>query len=180
LLISSWAVSGVYFAWPQEILQLVNSWSPVVSARPPSVTASGSGGIPEPDLDALIARAAIIDPGTTWSGILFPYGRRAPLEIIMHRSHGDGREYEDTVYFDPYNGEHLATWRYGVNQSVGDWLIWLQVPLHFGTSWGLAIKIIWAIAGLVLPLLAVTGWGMYWNRVLRHKWRRLRAAHGDR
>jgi uncharacterized iron-regulated membrane protein len=51
--------------------------------------------------------------------------------------------------------------------------------LHFGTSWGLAIKIIWAIAGLVLPLLAVTGWGMYWNRVLRHKWRRLRAAHGN-
>jgi uncharacterized iron-regulated membrane protein len=180
LLISSWAVSGVYFAWPQEILQLVNSWSPVVSARPPPVTASGSGGIPEPDLDALIARAAIIDPGTTWSGILFPYGRRAPLEIIMHRSHGHGREYEDTVYFDPYNGEHLATWRYGVNQSVGDWFIWLQVPLHFGTSWGLAIKIIWAIAGLVLPLLAVTGWGMYWNSVLRHKWRRLRAAHGDR
>jgi uncharacterized iron-regulated membrane protein len=179
LLISSWAVSGVYFAWPQEILQLVNSWSPVVSARPPSVTASGSGGIPEPDLDALIARAAIIDPGTTWSGILFPYGRRAPLEIIMHRSHGDGREYEDTVYFDPYSGEHLATWRYGVNQSVGDWFIWLQIPLHFGTSWGLAIKIIWAIAGLVLPLLAFTGWGMYWNRVLRHKWRRLRAAHGN-
>jgi uncharacterized iron-regulated membrane protein len=179
LLISSWAVSGVYFAWPQEILQLVNSWSPVVSARPPSVTASGSGGIPEPDLDALIARAAIIDPGTTWSGILFPYGRRAPLEIIMHRSHGDGREYEDTVYFDPYNGEHLATWRYGVNQSAGDWFIWLQIPLHFGTSWGLAIKIIWAIAGLVLPLLAFTGWGMYWNRVLRHKWRRLRAAHGN-
>jgi uncharacterized iron-regulated membrane protein len=179
LLISSWAVSGVYFAWPQEILQLVNSWSPIVSARPPSVTASDSGGIPEPDLDALIARAAIIDPGTTWSGILFPYGRRAPLEIIMHRSHGDGREYEDTVYFDPYNGEHLATWRYGVNQSAGDWFIWLQIPLHFGTSWGLAIKIIWAIAGLVLPLLAVTGWGMYWNRVLRHKWRRLRAAHGN-
>ena len=179
LLISSWAVSGVYFAWPQEILQLVNSWSPVVSARPPSVTASGAG-IPEPDLDALIARAAIIDPGTTWSGILFPYGRRAPLEIIMHRSHGDGREYEDTVYFDPYNGEHLATWRYGVNQSAGDWFIWLQIPLHFGTSWGLAIKIIWAIAGLVLPLLAVTGWGMYWNRVLRHKLRRLRSANGDR
>jgi Uncharacterized iron-regulated membrane protein len=111
----------------------------VVAGRvgaPPSVTASGSGGIPEPDLDALIARAAIIDPGTTWSGILFPYGRRAPLEIIMHRSHGDGREYEDTVYFDPYNGEHLATWRYGVNQSAGDWFIWLQIPLHFGTSWG--------------------------------------------
>jgi uncharacterized iron-regulated membrane protein len=176
LLLSFWAVSGVYFAWPQEIFQLVNSWSPVVSARPPAVTATPVGGVPEPDVDALIARASIIDPGTRWSGILFPYGRRAPLEVIMHRSHGDGREYEDTVYFDPYNGDHLATWRYGVNQSVGDWFIWLQVPLHFGTSWGLAVKMMWAIAGLVLPLLAATGWAMYWNRVLRHKWR-LRIAN---
>jgi uncharacterized iron-regulated membrane protein len=66
-----------------------------------------------------------------------------------------------------------------VNQSVGDWFIWLQVPLHFGTSWGLAVKVMWAVAGLVLPLLACTGWGMYGNRVLRHKWRRLRAAHDD-
>jgi uncharacterized iron-regulated membrane protein len=179
LLLSCWAVSGVYFAWPQEIFQFVDSWSPIVSARPPAIVATPIAGVPEPDVDALIARASIIDPGTTWSGILFPYGRRAPLEIIMHRSSGAGREYEDTVYFDPYSGEHLTTWRYGVNQSVGDWFIWLQVPLHFGTSWGLAVKIIWAIAGLVLPLLAVTGWGMYWNRVLRHQWKRLRAVHGD-
>jgi uncharacterized iron-regulated membrane protein len=178
-LLSFWAVSGVYFAWPQELFQLVDSWSPIVSARPPSVAATPIAGAAEPDVDALIARASMIDPGTTWSGILFPFGRRAPLEIIMHRSTGTGREYEDTVYFDPYNGEHLTTWRYGVNQSMGDWFIWLQVPLHFGTSWGLAVKMIWAIAGLVLPLLAVTGWAMYWNRVLRHKWKHLRAAHDD-
>ena len=75
----------------------------------------------------------------------------------MRRSPGTGREYEDTVYFNPYTGEHLATWRYGVNESLGDWLIWLQVPLHFGTAWGLAVKIIWATAGLVLPLLAISG-----------------------
>ena len=80
------------------------------------------------------------------------------------------------VYFNPYTGEHLATWRYGVNESLGDWLIWLQVPLHFGTSWGLAVKFIWATAGLVLPLLAISGAVMYWNRVLRHKLKHLRTT----
>ena len=179
LLLSSWAVSGIYFAWTHQVFQLVNSWSPVVSARPPAVVASQARTSLNPTWTRLIARASMIDPGTRWSGILFPFGRRAPLEIIMRRAGGDGREYEDTVYFNPYTGEHLATWRYGVNESLGDWLIWLQIPLHFGTSWGLAIKVIWAIAGLVLPLLAITGLVMYWNRVLRHKWRRLRAAHGD-
>ena len=171
-----WAVSGMYFAWTRQAFELVNRWSPIVSARPPTVVAVPSAGVPPPDVDDLIARASLLDPGTTWSGIFFPFSRRAPLEVIMRRSEGAGREYEDTVYFNPYTGEHLATWRYGVNESLGDWLIWLQIPLHFGTSWGLAVKLIWATAGLVLPLLAISGAVMYWNRVLRHKLKRLRAA----
>jgi len=173
--ISFWAVSGVYFAWPDEIVQQITRWSPVVSAHPPSVSATPIVGAPRPDFDALVARASIVDPRTKWSEVLFPYSRRAPLEIVVHRGTGEGREYEDTVYFDPYNGEHLATWRYGVNQSAADWFIWLQAPLHFGTSWGLVTKTLWASMGLVLPLLAATGWVMYWNRTLRHKWKRLRA-----
>lgn len=175
-LLSLWAVSGMYFAWTRQFVELVNRWSPIISARPPTVVATPSAGVAPPDVDALIARASLLDPGTTWSGIFFPFSRRAPLEVIMHRSRGTGREYEDTVYFNPYTGEHLATWRYGVNESLGDWLIWLQVPLHFGTSWGLAVKMIWATAGLVLPLLAISGAVMYWNRVLRHKLKHLRTA----
>lgn len=176
LLISSWAVTGIYFAWPQQISQVVNSWSPTISSRPPNITVRPGGEAPQPDLDALIARAASLDPGTTWSGVFFPYSKQAPLQIIMQRPGGEGRQYEDTVYLNPYNGEHLATWRYGVNESVGDWVIWLQVPLHFGTSWGMTVKVIWALAGLALPLLAITGLVMYWNRVLRHKWKHLRTA----
>ena len=176
LLISFWAVSGIYFAWPQQIVHLITRWSPVVSARPPSISATPIDDAPRPDVDAMIARASLVDPGTRWSEVLFPYSRRAPLEITVHRPNGDGREYEDTVYFDPYSGEHLATWRYGVNQSAADWFIWLQVPLHFGTSWGLATKVLWAAVGLVLPVLALTGWVMYWNRVLRHQWKRIRHA----
>lgn len=172
-LLSVWALSGVYFAWPQELTRMVTAWSPVVSARPPAVTVQPSAGaasanLPVPDLDEMITRAVALDPGTTWAGLQFPYGRTAPLQVILRRTAGDGRPYEDTVYFNPYTGAHLTTWRYGVNESVADWFIWLQVPLHFGTSWGLTIKILWALAGLVLPLLALTGLVMYWNRVLRH------------
>jgi uncharacterized iron-regulated membrane protein len=176
LLVSFWAITGIYFAWTRQIFELIDRWSPVISARAPAVIATPGDGVAAPDLDALIARASQLDPGTTWSGVFFPFSRRAPLEVILRRSSGNGREYEDTVYFNPYTGEHLATWRYGVNESLGDWLIWLQIPLHFGTSWGLAVKMIWATAGLVLPLLAISGLIMYWNRVLRHKWKRLQTA----
>ncbi len=175
VLLSFWALTGMYFAWPEKFFAFVNSWSPIVSARPPSVV-SAPGDRPPADVDSLITEAVAIDPGTRWGGIFFPFSNRAPIEIIMRRAGGSGREYEDTVYFNPYTGEHLATWRYGVNQSVGDWLLWLQVPLHFGTSWGTPMKAIWATFALTLPLLAITGAVMYWNRVLRHRIKRARQS----
>lgn len=177
-LLVCWAMSGVYFAWTRQAFELVNAWSPTVSARPPAVVVTPGEEGAEPDVDDLIARASTIDPGTRWSGLFFPYGRQAPIQVVMSRAGGTGREYEDTVYFDPYTGQHLATWRYGVNESLGDWFLWLQIPLHFGRSWGVAVKVIWAIGGMVLPLLAITGMGMYWNRVLRHSW--ARRSRGDR
>ena len=105
---------------------------------------------------------------------------RAPLAILMRRRNAPGYEYVDTVYFNPYNGEYISTWRYGVNQSLGDWIIWSQVPLHFGTYWGCGVKIVWAAAGLAIPLLGVTGLLMYWNRALRRNWKKLRRAQTER
>jgi uncharacterized iron-regulated membrane protein len=45
--------------------------------------------------------------------------------------------------------------------------------MHFGVYWGLGVKIAWAVIGLAIPALAVTGLLMYWNRTLRKKWKRL-------
>jgi uncharacterized iron-regulated membrane protein len=173
LIATFWAVSGIYFGWPRQIFRFVNSLSPIITARPPAVTVVPESNAPQLDIRSLVARAREIDPGTTLGGIAFPYSRRAPLGILMRRSPSVGREYTDTVYFNPYNGGYISTWRYGVNQSLGDWIIWSQVPLHFGTYWGLGVKIAWAAAGLAIPLLAVTGLLMYWNRWLRKRWKRL-------
>src|SRR5450755_4581289 len=172
-MLSLWAVSGIYFAWPRQVFGLVNRISPIVTAKPPNVTVRPLSVVEEPDLDGLVERAYALDTGTKFRGVLFPSGRYAPLEVLMLRGKGLGREYEDTLYFDPYSGEHLATWQYGVNKSLGDWFIWSQVPLHFGVYWGLGVKIVWAVLGLAIPLLAVTGLLMYWNRTLRKKWKRL-------
>jgi len=174
-LISFWAVSGVYFAWPRQVFALVNRISPIVNSKPPLVEVAARREMNQPDLAELVKRAYALDPGTTFAGVEFPFNRRAPIQILMRRGNGLSREYEDTLYFDPYTGSHLKTWRYGVNQSLGDWFIWSQVPLHFGVYWGVGVKIIWAVLGLAVPTLAVTGLLMYWNRTLRKTWKRLRA-----
>jgi uncharacterized iron-regulated membrane protein len=52
------------------------------------------------------------------------------------------------------------------SRSLDAAIYWL-VQLHFGRSFGLAIKILWAVLGLVPCGLFVTGGLMWWNRVLR-------------
>jgi uncharacterized iron-regulated membrane protein len=177
LIASFWAFSAIYFAWPREIFRFVNSLSPVITARAPSISVAPESIVAEPDLHSLVKQAQAIEPGATLGGIDFPYGRRAPISVLMRRGNSVGREYVDTVFFNPYSGDYISTWRYGVNQSLGDWIIWSQVPWHFGTYWGLGVKLVWAAAGLAIPLLAVTGVLMYWNRWLRRKWRRWSLVH---
>lgn len=161
-----WAASGIYFVWPRDVLSIVNRLSLVVNVQPPAVTVNPDPNPVKLDFRALIATAYKIDPETTWKGIRFPYNLRSPLEILMSRRGDVGRDAEDTLYFNPYTGQYLSIWRYGLNKSLGDWIIWLQVPLHFGTHWGLVAKLVWALFGLALPALAITGLLMYWNRVL--------------
>ena len=165
-----WGASAIYFAWPAQVFGWVRVVSPIVNSTPPRI-----GVIPQDsdaDIDAIIRQAATADPGTKWKGLRLPSGPRSPLQVVMGRSGGEGTDYEDILFFDQYTGNHLGTWRYGANQTFGDLVIWAQQPLHFGTSWGLGVKIVWALMGLAIPLLAVTGLLMYWNRMLRRKFKR--------
>jgi uncharacterized iron-regulated membrane protein len=174
IFVAVWAGSGLYFVWPDTVLAFINRLSPIVNSRPPVVRVDPKSGLPTLDFNSILSRAYAVDPGTQWKGVVFPSSRRSPLEMLMSRSPGVGRDHEDTIYFNPYNGEYISTWRYGVNKSVGDWMIWVQIPLHFGTHWGLGIKCLWSAFGLALPVLAATGLIMYWNRSLVKKWDSLR------
>jgi uncharacterized iron-regulated membrane protein len=175
-IVSFWAISGVYFGWPDQVLAFVNRLSPIVSAKPPVVTVRPASNATGVDLHSIIAQAYALDAGTTLIGIEWPYNRRAPLEILMRRGKGIGREYTDTLYFNPWTGAHITTWRYGINETLGDWLIWSQVPLHYGTYWGFGVKVLWSLLGLTIPVITITGILMYWNRVLRRKWKHLKNA----
>jgi uncharacterized iron-regulated membrane protein len=171
-----WALSGIYFVWPDRAVQLVNRWSPIVNSSPAAVRVDPNQELQRLDYHAMLAKASSIDRGTTWKGIIFPSSRRSPFAVLQARAPGVGRDYEDTLYFNPYDGQYISMWQYGANKSLGDWIIWLQAPLHFGTHWGLAVKCIWAAMGLAFPVLAVSGVLMYWNRVLSKRWNRLRQA----
>ena len=81
--------------------------------------------------------------------------------------------HRDIDTFDRHTGSLLTSFRYGQNQTLGDWLLWLVYPLHFGNLWGLPVKILWSVLGLGLATLSISGLLMYWNRYLQKRWQRL-------
>jgi uncharacterized iron-regulated membrane protein len=64
------------------------------------------------------------------------------------------------------------------DQRPGDWLVRLLVNIHFGRSWGMTVKYVWVVLGLVPAALFITGGITWWARVVRR--RGAEAAIADR
>jgi uncharacterized iron-regulated membrane protein len=103
------------------------------------------------------------------------HGSSIYVDMDLARS-GDF-SHRDIVVLDTATGRVLSLWHYADRLSLGDWILWLMHPLHFGTLWGLPGKLLWATIGVSLALLSLTGLLMYWNRFLRHRWSLL-SHHG--
>jgi uncharacterized iron-regulated membrane protein len=173
LVLSMWAFTGVYFVWPKPIESFVNHFSSIASANPPVFAVPPRGDGPWVDLHRMIEQAQQSSPHAKFAGAFFPSSDESALTLLMARGAARNFSQMDYVYFDPATGRQLALWHRGINTTWGGSFIFWLSPLHFGYDWGLAIKILWATLGCALPLLAITGVLMYWNRSLSKKWKRL-------
>jgi uncharacterized iron-regulated membrane protein len=174
LFTSIWGVTAIYFAWPVPVANLIRSVLPAqpdlgeiqASKRPPNA--------PFVPLETLIDDARRATPAGRVLGVGLAHEERDPVMVIIGRGAMNNFGYSDFFYYDPVSGKRIAEQRSGFDGQAGDIVIALLGPIHFGTQWGLAVKIAWALMGLSLPILAVTGCLMYWNRWLGKRWKRWR------
>lgn len=165
LLLVMWGLTGLYFVFPQPFRTAINAISPLTATRAPDSDPSRAGRQPAPAPEALIARAQQMVPGAQVARLVLPATDRGAVLVLMARAtHGDYDTTDEvSLYFDRYTGEILQTRDHGV-RSVGDAVTaWIN-PLHVGSFGGLPVKILWAIGGLALPLLFVTGALMWWSK----------------
>jgi uncharacterized iron-regulated membrane protein len=179
LVLSMWAFTGVYFVWPKPIESFVNHFSSIASANPPVFVVPARGDGPWVDMHRMIEQAQQSSPNARFAGAFFPGSDKSALTLLMARGEARNFSQMDYVYFDPATGRQLALWHRGINTTWGGSFIFWLSPLHFGYDWGGAIKILWATLGCALPLLAITGVFMYWNRSLSKKWKRLLRAESQ-
>ncbi len=167
-----WSVTTIYFVWPTEFKKVIELASPITKAE--TIHVPPRGDAPSLPLDDLLAKVQSLYPEGHFTGISFPFSEKQAMVFQMSRTRvGDFSEM-DFVHMDPSTGEHLGTPSRREPRTLGDWIVWIMIPIHFGDAWGMTVKIIWAVAGVSLPLLTVTGLLMYWNRYLRRKWKQLR------
>jgi len=175
LVVAMWAVTGVYFTFPQPFRDIVwRLFPPSTHAAPQSGAANGRQPI---DIDALVADARARLPEGHVAGVVLPATERGTVVVQISRSQPDHMDNTGYVHFtfDRYSGELLDTWDQ-LDRSTGDAILSWVVPLHFGTFGGLPLKLLWVVLGLSPPLLFATAAVMWWNRVLRRRWNQLKAA----
>jgi len=161
-----WAVTGAYFAFPAPFRSLVNLVSPISAVRTPeSDTATNSASAPR--WQVLIDAARRVVPGQSVARIVVPSSSRAPF-VVMFSSESPtpvGAELIP-VYLNQHTGAVLREPRHQPRTAGNAAIAWIA-PLHMGTFGGPEVRAAWLLLGLAPPLLFVTGFAMWWVRVVR-------------
>lgn len=177
LFVAAWGLTGLYFGFPFQFRKAVATLGPVVEM--PRSSQWKPGQLVRP-VDEVVNKALTTFPGNEL--VFLTYGvqeengsivvllsrdRRVPLEVAR-----------DIVYLQPSTLEILGT-EQSARWNWGDKVLMWAYTVHFGDFGGLPTKIIWAILGLVPAGLTVTGYLMWWNRVLKKKWDALKTGTGE-
>jgi uncharacterized iron-regulated membrane protein len=167
-----WALSGIYFAWYRQVSDVIAYISPLHGMIAPKLPIPPTSGSGRASLEQLLAA---IQQGSPPGGHLFSLSDpmlsgETVYALVDLRAPGDF-SHRDIMALSTADARILTVWHYGQNQSAGDWILWAMHPLHFGTLWGVAFEVLWALCGIALAVLAITGLFMYWNRFLRHQFR---------
>ncbi|MBW4028249.1 MAG: PepSY domain-containing protein [Acidobacteria bacterium] len=174
-LLAMWALSGAYFIFPKPFLRLLSYACPMPAMD--QLASNWRPGQPVLPLDSLLHTAKLLYPQDRVAYIYMDTNRPGGVvKFFLSRDPSQPLTLEeDVVTLQPASAQVLA------NVSSAHWNLGERIStsiysVHFGSFGGLPIEILWSILGLIPVLLTVTGYWMWWNRVLKKKWAALRAS----
>jgi uncharacterized iron-regulated membrane protein len=172
LFVALWGITGLYFGFP---LQFRNAVATLGSVVPMPQASHWTPGQPVLQVDRFIDKARQLFPGSDL--VFLTYGAQekdGSIVVILSRNRRTPLEVERSiVYLHPSTARVLGT-EDSSRWTWGDKLLMWAYTAHFGDFGGLSTKLIWFVLGLVPAGLSVTGYLMWWNRVLKKKWASLK------
>ena len=172
VLIAAWSVTGFYFAFPAAVRNAVNRVSPITVSRAPQSNPAGMGLGPTPSWRTLVAAASQRVPGAFVARVVVPADNRGAFLVQFSEITPAPAGSPDltSVYLDHFTGAVLEA-PSPRGRTAGDVVMAWLAPLHVGNFGGLGVRLAWAILGLAPPLLFLTGFVMWWTRVVRARYR---------
>jgi uncharacterized iron-regulated membrane protein len=129
-------------------------------------------------LDQAVAAADRALPPDAPAGYMsLPASAASPFRVVGYYKGAAPYSQLVRILLDPHTGAPLAS-SSTRDQDRGSRMEQYFVAVHFGLFggdgvFGLLVKIVWVLLGLVPALLAFTGLTMYWTRKLRPLWHRM-------
>jgi uncharacterized iron-regulated membrane protein len=163
-------ITGAWFTWPQFFRDSVTNLGYKVTP-PQRVVVERPAGADKLPLSELIAAAEAAVPGPPVSRVNMPSGATEPVRL---NKAGEGEPFfrtATTVVMNPYTKQVLRVESLA-SKAPGDRILSWMAPLHIGNFGGMPIKIVWFILGLTMPALFISGFLMWWHRVVKNKWLR--------
>jgi uncharacterized iron-regulated membrane protein len=156
-------LTGAYFTWASAYRQIVAAVLPTTPVAP-VVRIDAEG--PQLPIDELVASAQRALPGARLVRVLMPSDDRQPVTVVLAygETRADRQMRTSQLTIHPHTAVVLAIDDYR-QRRAGDHLIAWLGPLHTGNFSGMMVKV-WAVGGLTLPALFVTGFLMWNNRIL--------------
>lgn len=108
-----------------------------------------------------VADTTFPDAVTTFVGV--PTKPEGVVRVGKRQAHESFRYGESEVLVDPYTGKVLRV-QDSKTLGLGDRILNAFAPLHYGTFWGLASRILYVLVGLSPLILLLTGVLMGWYR----------------
>ena len=167
------AISGASYAFPDAYRKIAAGITGTVSfVEPPRSNPTGAADAP---LDKVFAAAIQTIPEAELTILTFPSSRNGSF-TVRKRLAGDwsrlGNQY---LYVDRFSGGVLRVDLLD-RLPVGARLVNAMSPLHYGSFGGHWTRILWILLGPVPGVLSISGFLMWWNRVIVKRLRPSKAA----
>ena len=165
--IAMWAITGAYFIFPQPFRQAIR----LFSTAPHEPQASGwNPGQTILDLDQFVAKAKRLYPDSQLSFLTLAVQQsNGYIDVLLSRNPAFPTTIlRDEVFFNPATAQILGS-ESSSHWTIGYMLCYWAFSAHLGDFAGWASKAAWTILGLAPVGLVITGYLMWWNRVLKKK-----------
>lgn len=167
LFLLAFSLTGIVVHWEDAAGRWAKRLSPMPSELPDPRPAKPAPGVAPLESTQLLLLAEAAAPGARATTVALPDSPASPALVILKYPEDHTPSGRTRIFLDAYSGKILSLTNSRAAPAAVDYVTRLNREIHTGDIGGWPTRILAAIFSLSLPLLALTGPLLWWQR--RHR-----------